>query len=421
MRIRLNKDKFTAIDGAFLMLKENNDSTAALQVIKSSLEDCFDCEFSIKVIARPDNGNLFVMSVYPEMSVIDKIISAVSSDKGTDTIAKLWESNKKWTIEIDQKLLRGDIIDCTDKELTAILLHEVGHIICSNSIPSKISLILKYEVVKTKMSNKMMLHDQIFRLILSLPILDSCISDNKKDLTSIKEEIKADKFAKKMGYSNELYSALTKLMNSPQYKNLSSQADKMSEDTKFALKTLEDIHARRAKLAKTALLTVRNECTSDYLREAIDTFLESVFEDSPTSKSIHSGRKLEIMQERADKLISEGCYQEFFLFGPKKMKRIEPMDLDYIDVKIQNMKTESDKMMIVTYIHGKLDMVNYYIDILSNPTIAPKYLIPHTLQELYGIKKRLLTLRDVAIRTKLNNGSHYGNGLHVQWPDGYYG
>ena len=87
MRVKLNKDKFTAIDGAFLMLQENNSSQAALKVIKDSLEECFDCEFIINVISKQENGDFFVMSVFPEISVLDKIISAVTSNKGID----LWD------------------------------------------------------------------------------------------------------------------------------------------------------------------------------------------------------------------------------------------------------------------------------------------------------------------------------------------
>lgn len=422
MRIKLNKNKFDAIDGAFLVLKENSNSDAALTVIKNSLEECFpDCVFDIKVINPDINSNdnsLFIMSVYPEMSVVDKILSAMLSDKETDVIKQLWSTNKKWTIEIDSRILNESIIDCTNKELTAILLHEVGHIVCSTAIPNRISLILRYEVMKTKLSNKMLLKDKVFRKILSLPILDACINDGTRDSTSIKEEVKADTFAKKMGYQKELTSVLTKIMKKSKYTITISNNDKIKETTNFSLKTLEDFQERRDKLAKKSLLTLKESCVSPYLESAIDDIIETLFEDSNSSLSIINGRKISYMQERADKDIEEGYYTEFFLFGKKELKRIDPNDIDYIEVKIQNIKTESDKLMVLSYIHNKLDIVEYYISILSNPKLCKKYYVPYSMNGLSDLRDRLNQLRKEAISFKIPEKN---KNVLVSWPSGYEG
>lgn len=418
MKVKLNKDKFTAIDGAFLVLKEDRSSTAALQIIRQSLQDCFDCEFDVRVIADTmPNSELFVMSVYPELSVIDKIISAVMSDKGTDAIKKLWETNKKWTIEIDEKLLKDEIITCNEKELTAMLLHEVGHIVCSSSLPNRISLILRYEIMKTNVRNKMMLKDKIFRTIMSLPILDACVSDGKRDKSSIKEEIKADAFVKKMGYQKELLSVLTKLTENMKYPKSESINDKMAKISNFSLQTLDDFQQRKEKLAKKGLLSLREGCQSEYINSIITDFITTVFEDSEDSLSIVDGRKVQYMQERADKDIEDGYYTEFFIFG-KELKRIDPAEIDYIDVKIQSIQNNNDKMMIVSYIHSKLDLTEYYISILENPKLARKYNIPHSLNQLYELKKRLLFLRKMALEYRIPERN---KGILVAWPTGYEG
>lgn len=418
MRIRLNKDKFTAIDGAFLVLKEDSTSSAALQIIKQSLQDCFDCEFDIKVITDTlPNSELFVMSVYPEIPVIDKIITAIMSDKGTDTIKKLWETNKKWTIEIDGKLLKDEIIPCTDKELTAMLLHEVGHIVCSSSLPNRISLILRYEIMKTNVRNKMMIKDKIFRTIMALPVLDACVSDGKRDSSSIKEEIKADAFAKKMGYQKELLSVLTKLANNIRYPKNSSINDKITKISDFSLQTLDDFQQRKEKLAKRGLLSLRESCQSEYINNVIDDFINTVFEDAVDSLSIVDGKKVQYMQERADKDIEEGYVTEFFIFG-KELKRIDPAEIDYIDVKIQSIKNDNDKLMLVSYIHSKLDLVEYYISIMEHPKLSRRYNIPHSLNQLYDLKKRLLLLRKMALEFRIPERN---KGILVAWPTGYEG
>ena len=130
MRISLNKNNFDSIESAFFVLKGDSQNKEAIQLIKESLEKSFGCEFDINVLQidgiEDNNKNLFVMSVYPEMPVVDKIITAVMSDKSTEAVKALWEKNKKWTIEIDSRILDDNVIDCTKEELTAVLLHEVG-------------------------------------------------------------------------------------------------------------------------------------------------------------------------------------------------------------------------------------------------------------------------------------------------------
>lgn len=418
MKFHLNKNKFSAIDGAFLVLKENSDSLAAIQTIKSSLEDCFDYVFDIRIVNCPQNSPLFIMSVFPEISVIDKIVSAVLNEEDSSaTVKKLWETNKKWTIEIDKRVLGTDIIDCTNRELTSMLLHEIGHIIYSSSITNRISVILKYEIMKTKLSNKMMLKDAIFRRIMSLPILDSCVSDNLRNKSSIREEVKADTFAKKMGYSDELLSVLTKIINSPMYHNLASINSKMHKDAVFSLKTLEEFQQRKDKLAKKRLMSLRESCTSPYITSELDIFIETVFNDPVDSVSIFGGRKVTLMQERADKDIEDGYYQEFFIFK-RTLKRIEPAELDYIDIKIRGISSLHDIMMITSYIHNKLDIVEYYLSILENPKLAKMYKVPHTITQLQSMKKRLLQSKEIAMNYKIPEKN---KNILVSWPSGYEG
>ena len=401
MKVSLNKKNFDSIESAFFVLQGDSQNKEAIQIIKESLEKSFDSEFNINII--PINGiednrkNMFVMSVYPEMAVVDKIISAVTSDKGTDAIKGLWEKNKKWTIEIDARILDKNVIVCSKEELTAMLLHEVGHIVSSSSIPNRVSLILRYEIMKSSFKSRMMLKDNVFRTIMSLPILDACVSDNKRNVSSIKEEIKADKFVKKMGYEKELYSVLTKLIKHNKYPNSTSINDKMKEISDFSISTLEEFQARKDKIAKNKIISLKEHCQSPYIKDVLDTFLEMVFADNLDSLSIINGRKVEIMQERADRLIEEG----FFLFGPKNLARIDPSEIDYIDVKINSIQNDNDKMMVLSYIHSKIDIVEYYINVLTTPSLSKKYNIPHSLNQLRDMRTRLYNLREIALKFKI--------------------
>ena len=82
MAVRLKKEAFKSIDNAFLVLQEDKASETGKKIIKDSLNEIFDVEFDIEIIPVNDNSPLFVMSVFPEKSVVSKIISYVTTNNG---------------------------------------------------------------------------------------------------------------------------------------------------------------------------------------------------------------------------------------------------------------------------------------------------------------------------------------------------
>ena len=88
-------------------------------------------------------------------------------------------------------------------------------------------------------------------------------------------------------------------------------------------------------------------------------------------------------------------------------------------IKIKSIKNNSDKMMVISFIHSKLDIVEYYISLLKNPNQSKKYNIPYSLKELEDLKVYLNNLINQAINAKLPE--RFRNGLLVAWPIGYEG
>ena len=133
MIINLKQDRFKTIDAAFSMLKENPSATSPLGIIKDVLDDSFKgLDFSVILAPTTDKGFKFYMGVYPEVSTTDKIVNAILSNKESKVVSELWKKNTKWVIDIDESIITSDMF--TPNELTALLLHEVGHVIASNSI-----------------------------------------------------------------------------------------------------------------------------------------------------------------------------------------------------------------------------------------------------------------------------------------------
>lgn len=420
MIIKLNRSMITDIEDAFRILKVDKNNVDALDKIKNILDDGLP-SFSFNVSITPVNQNhrdlYFIMSVFPDTTTVDKIIASIgNNDSDIQAIQRLWELNKIWDIEIDERILFNKPVAFTPSELTAMLLHEIGHIVISTSIPNRLSIILKYELLKSKFSNRMMLKDKIFRSILSIPILDACISNYERTDTSIKDEISADSFAVKMGYRRDLISALQKVIYIGKTSGTQTINDKIINGVKLALTTVDDLEKRNIELSKSRLFGFREGVLTNRMKEVTESYIEKIYGTDENNSRFNNNR-LNYFIECGQKTIEDGYYTEFFLFK-KELKRIDPVEIDYIGSKINSIQDENDRMMIISYIHHKLDLVDYYIEILSNEKTARKYSIPHTIQQLMKIKNILLDYRIKALKQPLPVKNR---GLLVSWADGYEG
>ena len=417
---KLNRNMINDIEASFQLLKEDKSNLEAIDRIKKSLESGLpDFVFNISVtpIEKNERDLYFIMSVFPGESTVDKIITSITNDD-TDiqAIQRLWQLNKVWNIEIDERILQDKPIGFTPSELTAMLLHEIGHIVISTSIPSRVSIIIKYELLKSKFSNRMMLRDKIFRSILSIPILDACVSDYTRTISSIKDEVEADSFAAKMGYRRDLITALKKVMVVSKSAGQQSVNDKIVSGVRLALSTVSDLEKRNIELSKNRLFGFREEASSQYIKDFVESYIDKIY-GTDESNSTFTNRRLDYFIECGQKTIQDGYYTEFFLFK-KELKRIDPVEIDYIGSKISSIQDENDRMMIISYIHHKLDLVDYYIEIMSNPKTAARYNIPHTLPQLIKIKNTLTDYRIQALKQPLPLKNR---GLLVSWADGYEG
>lgn len=408
----MNKDHMINIENAFKVLKENPNSTAAIEILQQSAEDIFKYKFQVYTIDTTTSP-LFFMSVYPDRSTVSKVVDSIAKNE-SDIIFKLWKQTKEWIIEIDKRILTRDIVDLTDRELAAIFCHEIGHVIHCNSIPTRLVTILQYELAKTSVGNKSMLKDKIFRKILSLPILNACMGGDH-DMSSIKEEIKADKFVKSMGYQPELISVFRKYQTGK--KNIDKGKDMKLMST-FTIDALNQFKKRETALLEYTLNEMIKDCDSVYVESFLSEIVHDFFFEN-TETSVTKDKRLNFLYERAAQLEEEFIATEFFGIGKKQLKRIDPSEIDYIAVKIQAVKSVSDKMMLVSYIHSKLDNIDYYIALLKNPKQSRKYNIPHSLKELEELRVYLYKMLNEVINMKLPD--RLNNGLLIAWPEGYEG
>ena len=106
------------------------------------------------------------------------------------------------------------------------------------------------------------------------------------------------------------------------------------------------------------------------------------------------------------------------MFGrPKKLKKIPSNLLSYIQIEGEAIKDANDKQMIASYAYGKLDTIDWYIQVLKSG--SNKYAVPHSLEHLQDVRERLLTIIKGVLATPIPKGDR--PLMDIKYPKGYEG
>ena len=102
----------------------------------------------------------------------------------------------------------------------------------------------------------------------------------------------------------------------------------------------------------------------------------------------------------------------------KKLKKI-PRDLvAYITIETESIRDATDKMMIASYCLGKLEIVEWYIELLE--VGSKKYIVPHSLPYLQSVRTQLLQCYSNIMKVKIVNPNERPL-IKIDYPKGYEG
>jgi hypothetical protein len=258
---------------------------------------------------------------------------------------------------------------------------------------------------------KQLLKDNIFSKILCFPILNACNFNRSK--STIKNEIQADTYSVNAGYGSDLNSAIEKIIK---YAGVSSDEDSdMKELTLFSMDTINQLQNRQNTIVRKNMQKMIVSTPSKFTK-AVIIKVGDIFNGNQNGGSITTEAKDKYLEEKVDRITNEFYASEAFFNRIQKLKRIDPADIDYIALEVNNIKSNDDKMMIVSYIYSKLDTIDYYLALLDSKN--PRYSIPHSRESLIQMRTRLEKYKDDAINRKLPEISY---GITIQYPTGYEG
>jgi hypothetical protein len=358
-----------------------------------------------------DQKSFFGMSVTPDKSTVDKIAQAiVNPETPLSTIKSLWASSKSWRLDIDTSLFEF----LSPNELTAITLHEIGHIIDSDSAPERIQRVVQYTIASSSIGQKAIMAETPFTKIISIPIVAACQFSYDKD--SIKKELKADQVAARNGYADDLVSAMSKIerhLKNSNLLNASPDADLVAS-TDYTVKMADQLSKRKSALTKNDLLSLKKHLPGNtYLYESVEDSYQSIFMESGDEREDY--KRMTFIQDLVNHIVQESYYSEL---GGHKLKPIERNQIDYIRIKVSNIHTINDKLMIISYINGKIELAEYYVNILQDKKASKKYKVPHREEQLQAIIEELQRLKEVAMNKQIEDEIKY---MAPIYPAGYEG
>lgn len=102
----------------------------------------------------------------------------------------------------------------------------------------------------------------------------------------------------------------------------------------------------------------------------------------------------------------------------KKLKKIPYDIVSYIQIETEAINDFNDKQMISSYCLGKLELVNWYIELLE--TGSNKYIVPQSKATLEAIRDELIECHKQIMKVKPAKSVERPL-INIKYPKGYEG
>ena len=412
----VKKESLLIIDECFRNIQHDKNIEKNLRMIESAIKREFDINIRISII--DNKKQFFGMCVYPSPDEINKLTKLL-----LDTNAKMADVERvhiecmtkgEHTVEIDSLLLYDHNLNATAGEITAILLHEIGHIISSNNIVCRFERAKEYIVIKFDHKTRKLV--PILPMITTLfNIVTLQIFSNHFNVGLMKEK-QADELALKMGYGQELADILGKLIANGQGERVRRSSKDEDKDVELTIDWLivniKELEYRKDRL-KRSLKTIKMTTPSPYLAERIDKLTCSVFKKDK-EKMVE---KAEVINEAFIMSKIKGCDVKApvgAIDRSGRVKKLLPKDLAIYRAEIERVNTVDDKIFLLERLYDLLDVAEYAKHMLQ---VDPR----KVGQSEQTVDLYIKSLHELIGEVNARSISRTKYGLYIKYPADYEG
>ena len=419
---------------------------AFLSKLETALDNLpFNSEksFSVNISKNKSMGkDFFGFNVFPEIDKLEDICNKIANDdvKFKD-IVKHWRSIKEWEIVIDSLVFDRSFIAFNPKELTAMLLHEIGHVTQSDEPIEQ--FYRAYLESKSRLKNADKVSKKVLYILYTIPLAVACTSRRwVNDKNEIKLEISADKSLIETGYAEHLINAFDKIIKASGSINRSEDMNyrEIESNVEWANMNIIDVIKRRDKL-KDSLYYKAIQTNSGYIQALCARILNflgvrmrerytgAVAESCMLNELINGEITLEthvpfydikkfgqieariIREQNALEVANEA------FFNKRKNSKVnipDEYDLDRIYVAIDDIQNNYDKVYVLDLIYEQIEKLNDFEEAISMDETKSKKWAP----KIEEMRQRLATLRKTVLSKNIAKKEYK---VFVKYPEGYEG
>lgn len=352
---------------------KSNPSRNNLSELRSELNTFIPESKCIECIYTPNHDKVFFGMKTLVVLTEDQVTDILLGDK----IVKI----EKYYLEIDSKLFE---IGLTTKELTAFLLHEVGHCVIGGNTVSGVRKSLDTYFMKNKTSLSIKDSAQ-YQQILKYGITDAIYKMNSLFYMDNPEEVAADSFVQACGYGPYLVSGFNKLL----YKHgtINKGIPKLAT-LEWTLHLYKEIKFKRIPALK--------------LLNSAEKLSGSVLEKRDIKNLVNSLERLDDTIYNESTYILESDSAKTSLFGRLKTKGLKSIEEDLYEysIRVSHAETETDAFTILGQINTRISILDEYLE--SND------LSDKERERWYKLMVKYQALREELSRKRLYNKKQYG-------------
>ena len=419
---------------------------AFLSKLETALDNLpFNSEksFSVNISKNKSMGkDFFGFNVFPEIDKLEDICNKIANeDVKFKDIVKRWRSIEEWEIVIDSLVFDRSFIAFNPKELTAMLLHEIGHVTQSDEPIEQ--FYRAYLESKSRLKNADKVSKKVLYILYTIPLAVACTSRRwVNDKNEIKLEISADKSLIETGYAEHLINAFDKIIKASGSINRSEDMNykEIESNVEWANMNIVDVIKRRDKL-KDSLYYKAIQTNSGYIQALCARILNflgvrmrerytgAVAESCMLNELINGEITLEshvpfydikkfgqieariVREQNALEVANEA------FFNKRKNSKVnipDEYDLDRIFVAIDDIQNNYDKVYVLDLIYEQIEKLNDFEEAISMDETKSKKWAP----KIEEMRQRLATLRKTVLSKNIAKKEYK---VFVKYPEGYEG
>ena len=404
------------VEECFRNIQQEKEVSKNLRLIESTIKREFDIKTEISIIEN--KKQFFGMCVYPSPEEINKLTQMLldvnTSMADVERVHVEFMTKSTHIIEIDSILLYDHNLNASAGEVTAILLHEIGHIIASNSIVCRFERAKEYMTIKFDNKTR--------KLIPILPFIKNLFNIATLQIFSnhfnmqLAKERQADELACKEGYGMELHNILGKLIANGKGERVKRSQKDMDKDIEITIDWLivnvKELEYRKNKLYK-SIKILKMHTPSKYLANQLDKIKRDVFKDDnkemiEKAAVINEAFIISNVKDKNHKAPSGALERS------GKVVKLHPRDLDIYRAELERVDTVDDKIFLLERLYDLLDIAEYAKRMcVENPKMV--------LQSEQTINMYIERIHDLIKEVNSKKITKTKYGLYIKYPADYEG